>query len=195
VELTIPNATANLRRDGNPAGSEPSAAPASTCQLRYLAGDWALLHEHLEAHSYDLILTSDTVYSVANLPKLYQIIKHVRTLRSHSHTPTNEARGCQTAEVCVLRFAWASTARVSSLEEGAPWWRPSHITLEWVEAPASLRTLCEQMVRVPIIGLVAFRPTQKRAEPSAEELTPAVHRRKAVCRLSKRGTTQTERPT
>lgn len=74
VELTIPNATANLQRDGECADAEPSGS----CRLRYLAGDWARLHEHLEAHAYDVILTSDTVYSVANLPKLYQIIKHVR---------------------------------------------------------------------------------------------------------------------
>jgi predicted nicotinamide N-methyase len=85
VELTIPNATANLQRDGKSTDAQPSGS----CRLRYLAGDWARLHEHVEAHAYEVILTSDTVYSVANLPKLYRLIKHVRARKGSSRRLSN----------------------------------------------------------------------------------------------------------
>ncbi|KAK3261061.1 hypothetical protein CYMTET_30017, partial [Cymbomonas tetramitiformis] len=43
----------------------------------YLAGDWSKLDNFLGKEEYDVILTSDTIYSAASQDKLYAIIKHV----------------------------------------------------------------------------------------------------------------------
>uniref|UniRef100_A0A7S0R223 protein-histidine N-methyltransferase n=1 Tax=Pyramimonas obovata TaxID=1411642 RepID=A0A7S0R223_9CHLO len=67
-ELTIPNVEANLAKI-----SDPQAVQG---QVRYLAGDWGLLDELLPAHSFDLVLTTDTIYSIASQPKLFALIKH-----------------------------------------------------------------------------------------------------------------------
>lgn len=44
--------------------------------MQYLAGDWSKLDEFLGKEEYDVILTSDTIYSTASQDKLYAIIKH-----------------------------------------------------------------------------------------------------------------------
>ena len=70
-ELTMPNVSSNLE-------VAASFADKSYGTVRYFAGDWVNLYDLLEKHTFDLIITADTVYSVPSLPKLYEIIKYVR---------------------------------------------------------------------------------------------------------------------
>ncbi|KAL6074876.1 Histidine protein methyltransferase 1 [Balamuthia mandrillaris] len=44
--------------------------------IRFFAGDWQLLETMIEKQSYDMILTSETIYNTQNLAKLYSLIKH-----------------------------------------------------------------------------------------------------------------------
>mmetsp|Transcript_7065 Transcript_7065/g.12224 ORF Transcript_7065/g.12224 Transcript_7065/m.12224 type:complete len:295 (+) Transcript_7065:117-1001(+) len=72
-ELTIPNVEANLARH---LLSSPSEPPAVEGAVRYLAGDWGLLDPLLPPRSFDLVLTTDTIYNTASQPKLFALIKH-----------------------------------------------------------------------------------------------------------------------
>ncbi|CAM6048344.1 unnamed protein product [Sphagnum compactum] len=82
--LTIHNVNANLEKakselaklnsDGATANNKRiSIAP----DLHYYAGDWGEVHTLLSGKGggYDIILMSETVYSMASLPKLYELIK------------------------------------------------------------------------------------------------------------------------
>jgi hypothetical protein len=78
-ELTIPNVEANLARH---LASSPLEAPAVEGAVRYLAGDWGLLDPLLPPRSFNLVLTTDTIYSTASQPKLFALIKHVSLRKS-----------------------------------------------------------------------------------------------------------------
>ncbi len=70
--LTIPNVIANMER-------LPRARPRPSS--RYFAGDWRAVGEHLTGCGYgghyDLILSSETIYSVAAQERLLECIKQV----------------------------------------------------------------------------------------------------------------------
>ena len=65
--LTIPIVMRNIERAD------------STCSnnSRFFAGDWGTLREVLD-ETYDVVLTSETIYSVENMPRLLGCIKSVR---------------------------------------------------------------------------------------------------------------------
>lgn len=60
--VTIPNAFANIRSRVN-----------EWC--RFFAGDWSALADHIKSEQYDLILTSETIYSTATYQSLITILK------------------------------------------------------------------------------------------------------------------------
>lgn len=70
--LTIPNVIANMER-------LPRSRPRPSS--RYFAGDWRAVGEHLTGCGYgghyDLILSSETIYSVAAQERLLECIKQV----------------------------------------------------------------------------------------------------------------------
>ncbi|CAM6094299.1 unnamed protein product [Calypogeia fissa] len=90
--LTIPNVVANI--DAAQQGTDVydgviSKSWHSTLDVRYYAGDWGNVeellseaaHEQSSSHlGYEIILMSETVYSLQSLPKLYKLIK--KCLRS-----------------------------------------------------------------------------------------------------------------
>lgn len=60
--VTIPNAFANI-------GSRVKK------RCRFFAGDWSALADHIKSEQYDLILTSETIYSTASYQSLITILK------------------------------------------------------------------------------------------------------------------------
>lgn len=60
--VTIPNAFANI-------GSRVKK------RCRFFAGDWSALPDHVKSEQYDLILTSETIYSTASYQSLITILK------------------------------------------------------------------------------------------------------------------------
>jgi predicted nicotinamide N-methyase len=73
--LTGPNVAANLARTAASASVSADAAPQrAPPTLRFFAGDWGRLMDVLPAGAYDLILTSDTIYSPATQPRLLRLL-------------------------------------------------------------------------------------------------------------------------
>lgn len=72
---TIPNILRNCS-----SSSSPSASPViinSSSQVRLFSGDWAALADHLKQHQhqqYDVILSTDTVYSLESIQSLLRLI-------------------------------------------------------------------------------------------------------------------------
>ena len=64
--LTAPCAAANLAR---------AARDAPPPQLRFFSGDWGALPPLLPASSYDVLLSADTIYSVASQPRLLAVMR------------------------------------------------------------------------------------------------------------------------
>lgn len=87
--LTIPNINANLSKDSQPLNM---AELNNGAEVRFFAGDWSEVHQLLPlvrdnerdvesysdqdpAFGYDIILMAETVYSIATLQSLYELIK------------------------------------------------------------------------------------------------------------------------
>jgi len=70
--LTIPTVTANVKRV-----TESQHRPAT----RFLAGSWALLPAWLDSaglgHSFDVVLTAETIYNTESSLQLYQCLVQV----------------------------------------------------------------------------------------------------------------------
>jgi hypothetical protein len=60
--ITMPNCLSN-RID----------AGSNAVKLRLFSGDWADFHAKIKGQKFDLILTSETIYDVANYPKLLDV--------------------------------------------------------------------------------------------------------------------------
>jgi hypothetical protein len=88
--LTVPNLVANIehaQQGTNKGGEITLNSQQLTPDIRYYSGDWGNVDEllPLAAHGdppcapgYDIILMSETVYSLPSLPRLYKLIKKVR---------------------------------------------------------------------------------------------------------------------
>jgi len=63
--ITMPNALLNI-----PEGED------AVNRIEFFSGDWGQLKELLPQHSYDVLLTAETIYNVQSLPRLYGLIKH-----------------------------------------------------------------------------------------------------------------------
>lgn len=88
--LTIPVVLKNVERMKDVCGTQ-SVTP------RFFSGDWGTLGEVLEGQclsgTYDVVLTSETIYSLESMPRLLRCIKKVRDfvdtclICSHSRAP------------------------------------------------------------------------------------------------------------
>merc|ERR1739848_326976 len=65
-ELVEPALEANLQIKQN-----------SESKIRLFSGDWSKLHDIMDKESYDVILTSDTLYCPPNIKTLFSLIKHL----------------------------------------------------------------------------------------------------------------------
>ena len=72
--LTIPMVMRNVERITN----------ENRKNLRFFSGDWGTLREVLDK-TYDIVLTSETIYSIESMPRLLGCIKSVR-LPLHYYT-------------------------------------------------------------------------------------------------------------
>lgn len=83
--LTIPSVTANWRARGRRA---VAATPAAVPDARYFSGDWRSLSTLLTSldlqGTYDLILSAETIYSLAAISSLHECIKQVRSCVLHA---------------------------------------------------------------------------------------------------------------
>jgi len=73
-QLTAPAALANLARCDPALVHAPPHTPVAA--LRFFSGDWGHLHALLPFQSYDLILTADTIYAPATMPRLLSLLTH-----------------------------------------------------------------------------------------------------------------------
>lgn len=91
--LTIPNFTANIEKNSQYLAPDVEEGHINI-ETRFFSGDWGEVHRVLSCAStneyeagfrpqldrtagYDVILMSETVYSISALPNLYKLIKKV----------------------------------------------------------------------------------------------------------------------
>lgn len=82
---TMPNVGLNLNPPTQSGVVDPDSEPDATLEpssfsagdrARYFSGGWTSLPSLLEPATYDLILTSETIYNTSSQPSLLQCIKH-----------------------------------------------------------------------------------------------------------------------